>query len=45
VVWHGVPFDVAFALSDVERTAYSIIFSEFEGQKFNWNRMQFDEPS
>jgi len=36
---------VAFALDDVTRGAYSIIFSEFEGAKFNWQTMRFDDPT
>jgi len=43
LVKNGIPFDVAFSLSDIERSAYAIIFSEQEGAKFNWNSMQFEE--
>jgi hypothetical protein len=40
----GVPFDVAFGLDEVWRTAFVIIMSEFEsGKKYNWHRMAFDE--
>ncbi|WP_258181446.1 hypothetical protein [Burkholderia multivorans] len=36
-------FDIAFSLSDVDRAAWSIIMSEFHGNKFNLNTMQFEE--
>jgi len=44
LVKNGVPFDVAFSLDDLERTAYAIAFSEMEGAKFNWDSMRFEEP-
>jgi hypothetical protein len=31
-------------LLEYEKTAMSIIFSEFEGNKFNWHTMQFESP-
>lgn len=40
---NNVPFDVAFSLDDVTRTAWCIVFSEFEGAKFNFNTMRFEE--
>lgn len=40
---NGVDFDIAFSLSDVDRAAWSIIMSEFHGNKFNLNTMQFEE--
>jgi len=43
LVRHGVPFDVAFALDDIKRTAFSIIVSEQGGAEFDWERMQFKE--
>jgi hypothetical protein len=42
-VKNGVPFDVAFALDDATRTAFSIKFSEFEGHKFNYSNMEFED--
>jgi len=40
----GVPFDVAFGIDEVTRTAWVIVMSEFEsGKKFNWRQMAFDE--
>lgn len=45
LVRNGVPFDVAFQLDDNTRTAFAIIFSGFEGAKFNWNRMVFEDPA
>jgi hypothetical protein len=44
LVKHNVPFDVAFALDDVTRAAFSIVFSEFEGSKFDWERLRFEDP-
>ena len=43
LVKNGVPFDVAFALDDVTRAAWSIIYSEMEGAEFDWNTMRFKE--
>ena len=43
LVKNGVPFDVAFQLDDVTRAGFSIIFSEMEGAKFDFNMMQFKE--
>lgn len=40
---NGIPFDVAFQLDDVTRAAWSIVFSEMEGNKFNFNTMEFEE--
>lgn len=42
---HGVPFDVAASLEDIERAAYCIIVSEHNGAKFNWHSFQFEEKS
>ncbi len=44
LVKNGVPFDVAFGLDDVMRAGWCIIFSEMEGNKFNFTTMQFEEP-
>ncbi len=44
LVKNGVPFDVAFGVDDVTRAAWSIIFSEMEGAKFNTRTMQFEDP-
>lgn len=43
LVRNGVPYDVAFSLSDTERAAYCIVFSKFEGAKFNWDTMTFED--
>lgn len=44
---NGVPFDRLFdcgPLTDYERFAFSILFSEFEGSGvWNWSSMQFDK--
>jgi len=43
LVKNGVPFDVAFSLSQKDRAAWSIIMSEHEGAKFNWTHFAFEE--
>ena len=43
LVHNGVPFDTAFALSDITRTAFTIMFSEMNGNAFDWDRMTFKE--
>lgn len=41
---HGIDFDLAFQLGDVERTAYSIIFSEQDSDKtFDFDSMSFKD--
>jgi hypothetical protein len=49
---NGVPFHNALGMTSeeaarvrldtVERTAMTIIFSEFEGNRFNWSTMTWD---
>lgn len=34
----------AWRISPIERRAFSIAFSIFEGGKFNWETMRFEEP-
>jgi len=50
LVTHGVPFHVAFRtdpekfrMDDVTRTALFIICAEFEGRRFNFSTMSFEE--
>jgi hypothetical protein len=43
-VSQGVPFDVAFRLDDIRRTAWCIMFSEINGGKFNWKTMKYEDP-
>jgi hypothetical protein len=43
LIRHGVPFDVAFSLSDVERAGWCIIISEQGGRKFNMSTMDFEK--
>ena len=40
---NGVPLDVAFQLDDVTRTGWCIVFSEMEGNVFDWSAMRFKE--
>jgi hypothetical protein len=43
-VKHGVPFDVAFSLNEIDRAAFAIVMGQFEGGKFDWDAMQFRDP-
>ena len=43
LVKNGVPFDVAFALDEITRTGWCIIFSEMEGAVFNFQTMRYEE--
>jgi len=36
---------VAFQLDDTTRTAFSIVFSEIEGNKFDWAAMRFKDDT
>lgn len=36
LVRHGVPFDVAFSLSTVDRMAYVIVLGILDGHDFDW---------
>jgi hypothetical protein len=45
LIKHGVPFDVAFQMDDVPRTAMCIVCSEMEGNTFDWHSMTFKEPT
>lgn len=38
---NGIPFDVAFQADDTTRAAWSIIFSEHEGAKFDFGTMDW----
>ena len=43
---NGVPFDVAFSVKELmkhEKHAMGIVFSEFEGGKFNFSAWQWEE--
>jgi hypothetical protein len=44
LIKHGIPFDVAFQVDDITRTAWCIVFSEQEDNRFNWDSMTWDEP-
>lgn len=53
LVHNGVPFNIAMGLSEKEEKeiylsheesfAYSIIFSEFNGGKFNFDKWRFED--
>jgi hypothetical protein len=34
---------VAFQIDDLTRAAWCVMFSEMEGNKFNWDLMQFED--
>jgi hypothetical protein len=40
---NGVPFETAFELPDEARTAFAIVFSQFEGNEFDFRTMTFKE--
>jgi hypothetical protein len=44
LVGRGVPFDVAFSLSNDERVAWIIIYGEIDGGIFNWQTGQWEKP-
>jgi hypothetical protein len=41
LIHNGVPYDVAFALSDAEALAHAIIFGMIQGKKWDWATMEF----
>lgn len=41
IIRNQVPFDVAWALEPAEALAYAVVFGKFEGQDFDWGRMEF----
>lgn len=42
LVKNGVPYDVAFEMSDAERLAHVVVLGEFEGNKFDWRRVRWE---
>jgi hypothetical protein len=34
---------VAFQLDDLTRTAWCVMFSEMEGNKFDWENLRFED--
>lgn len=43
LIRNGVPFDVAFSLTAQERFAWCVIFQRFDGLKFNFQTMKFEQ--
>jgi hypothetical protein len=43
LVKNGIPYDLAYSMNDIRRTALAIIFSTMEGHEFDWNTMTFKE--
>jgi len=43
LVWHGVPFDVAFSLEPDERLAWIVVMAGFDGHRYDWERGGWDE--
>jgi hypothetical protein len=41
----GVPYDVALALEGTERLAYTVIFGELRGYRFDWRRLTWEMPA
>ena len=40
---NGVPYDVALDMDDADRLAHLIVFGEYEGNRWNWRRMAWEE--
>ena len=38
---NGVPFDLAFQMDDLTRAASAIVFSQFEGNEFDFRTMSW----
>ena len=45
LVRNGVPFDVAFSLSAVRRTAYVIALGTLDGHTFDWSAFEWTTAS
>ena len=43
LVRNGVPFDVAFSLEQVERTAWIVVIGELDGRVWDWGAMRWTE--
>lgn len=43
LIKHGVPWDVAMNMSRGTRWAFLVIFGELNGNRFNWDAMQWVE--
>jgi hypothetical protein len=43
LVKNNVPFDVAMSIPDEESLAYAVILGTFEGGKFSWDRMRWED--
>lgn len=43
LVQNGVPLDVAFGLDEITRTGWCIVFSEINGETFNFHTMAYEE--
>lgn len=42
-MFNGVPLDLAFSLDEETRTAWAIVFSEFNGAKFNLDSFTYED--
>lgn len=40
---NGVPWEIAFDMDSGVRLAATVIFGEFEGNTFDWNRMAWEK--
>jgi hypothetical protein len=43
LVKNGIPFDLALAMPDVQKSAFCIVFGQLEGSDFNFETMKFQE--
>lgn len=38
---NGVPYDRAFEMDPIERRAHYVVFGQFEGGKWDWDRQEW----
>ena len=38
----GVPFDIAFSLSDTERLAFVVVMGTLDGNVFDWDELRWE---
>jgi hypothetical protein len=41
-VKNGVPFDVAFSLSLIERRGFVVAFGEMQGARYDWDKLSWE---
>lgn len=43
LIKNGVPYDVAVSMDRLQRAAFAIHFSRFEGSRFNIERLEWEK--